>query len=142
MISRIALLMFISLSAQAQVTGLWKSVDDQTNEVKSVVEITERNGRLFGTVVQIFPKPGDDPNPVCAQCAPADDRFQKPILGMEIIRGLSRSGTEWAQGTVLDPEKGEVYRCKIWLEGNNLKLRGYVGPFFRTQTWLRHSNGK
>ncbi len=142
MIVRIALLLTLSLSAHAQVTGYWKSVDDQTQEIKSVVEITEKNGTLFGRVVQIFPKPGDDPNPLCTRCAPADDRHRKPILGMEIIRGLTRSGSEWAHGTVLDPEKGEVYRCKIWLEGNNLKLRGYVGPFFRTQTWLRHSNGK
>jgi uncharacterized protein (DUF2147 family) len=93
-------------------------------------------------VVQIFPKPGEEPNPLCQKCPKDDSRYRKPILGMEIIQSLQKSGNEYIGGTVLDPEEGKVYRCKIWLEGNTLKLRGYVGPFFRTQTWQRHSTGK
>lgn len=142
---RLALLFLfflINLPATAQITGLWKSIDDRTNELKSVVEIVEKGGVISGKVVQIFPKPGEEPNPLCQKCPKDDSRYRKPILGMEIIQSLQKSGNEYIGGTVLDPEEGKVYRCKIWLEGNTLKLRGYVGPFFRTQTWQRHSTGK
>jgi len=37
----------------------------------------------------------------------------------------------------MDPETGKVYDCKIWLENGQLKVRGYVAFFYRTQTWLR-----
>lgn len=136
------LFFLINLPATAQITGLWKSIDDRTNELKSVVEIVEKGGVISGKVVQIFPKPGEEPNPLCEKCPKDDSRYRKPILGMEIIQSLQKSGNEYIGGTVLDPEEGKVYRCKIWLEGNTLKLRGYVGPFFRTQTWQRHSTGK
>jgi uncharacterized protein (DUF2147 family) len=140
---RLAFLFFIiNIPATAQITGLWKSIDDRTNELKSVVEIVEKGGMISGKVVQIFPKPGEEPNPLCQKCPKDDSRYRKPILGMEIIQSLQKSGNEYIGGTVLDPEEGKVYRCKIWLEGNTLKLRGYVGPFFRTQTWQRHSTGK
>jgi uncharacterized protein (DUF2147 family) len=136
------LFIIINMPATAQITGLWKSIDDRTNELKSVVEIVEKGGLISGKVVQIFPKPGEEPNPLCQKCPKDDSRYRKPILGMEIIQSLQKSGNEYIGGTVLDPEEGKVYRCKIWLEGNTLKLRGYVGPFFRTQTWQRHSTGK
>ena len=123
--------------AWAQITGRWKSVDDATGEVKSVVEIFETGGKVFGKVVQIFPKPGDDPDPVCDKCPAEDNRHRRKILGMEIIRDMEPDGGEYTGGQILDPEVGRIYRCKLWLEGKNLKVRGYLGPFYRTQTWLR-----
>ena len=57
--------------------------------------------------------------------------------------GLTReSGEEWWEsGSILDPDNGKTYRCKIRLTngGKNLDVRGYVGIslFGRTQTWNR-----
>jgi uncharacterized protein (DUF2147 family) len=34
---------------------------------------------------------------------------------------------EWVDGKVYDPESGNTYSCKMWLEDGNLKLKGYVG---------------
>ena len=47
------------------------------------------------------------------------------------------SPEEWKDGTILDPENGSVYDCKLWVEGGRLKVRGYVAFFYRTQTWVR-----
>ncbi|MCB0773090.1 MAG: DUF2147 domain-containing protein, partial [Flavobacteriales bacterium] len=63
-------------------------------------------------------------------------RKGKPVLGLEIIRGMVRDGEEWNDGTILDPDNGKVYDCKLWVEGDKLKVRGYIAFFFRTQTWL------
>lgn len=138
-LSLIFLLFSLSAFSQTSVLGQWKSIDDNTGETKSIVEIFERGGLIYGKVIKIFPKPGKDTDPVCEKCPKDDERFQKKILGMEIIRKLKKDGDEYAEGDILDPEAGKVYRCKIWLEGKDLKVRGYWGPVWRTQTWKRVS---
>lgn len=123
--------------AQVSITGKWKTIDDNSAEARSIVEISERAGKIYGKVLKIFPKPSEDPDPVCDQCDRSDPRYNKKIISMEIIQDLERDGDEYSGGHILDPENGKVYRCKIWLEGEILKVRGYWGPFYRTQTWLR-----
>jgi uncharacterized protein (DUF2147 family) len=100
-----------------------------------VIEITERAGKFFGKVTKIYSKPGEDPDPVCDKCSDEDPRFNQKVIGMEILNELVKEGEEFTNGHILDPENGKVYRCKVWIEGKVLKVRGYWGPFFRTQTW-------
>ncbi len=124
--------------AQAQdVIGKWKTIDDETGEARSIVEVFEKNGKVYGKVVKLLLRPEEDPDPVCTDCDNGDDRYNKKVIGMEIMRDMIKNESAYDGGTILDPENGRVYRCKIWLEGKDLKVRGYWGPFFRTQTWLR-----
>jgi uncharacterized protein (DUF2147 family) len=119
------------------VLGKWKTVDDETGEIRSIIEIFERGGKVHGRVVKLFRKPNEDPDPVCNECDEDDPRYKKKVIGMEIMKNMQKDGDEYSGGEVLDPENGKVYRGKIWLEGKDLRLRGYIGPFFRTQTWIR-----
>ncbi|MEM1134754.1 MAG: DUF2147 domain-containing protein [Bacteroidota bacterium] len=130
------LLIISSLAYSQSPIGKWKTIDDETGKEKSVVEIYEKEGKLFGKIDRLIEP--DEENPICEECPKNDDRYNKPVLGMEIIRDLSKDGEEWEDGTVLDPEKGKIYDCKIWLEDDEtLKLRGYVAFFYRTQTWYK-----
>lgn len=126
----------ISLSAQ-NIAGKWKTIDDETGEEKSIVEIFEKGGKYYGKIVRLFPREGEDPDPVCDQCDESDPRFKKKIIGMEIMKHLDQDGQEYAGGEILDPQNGRVYRCRVWLSAGDLKVRGYWGPFYRTQTWKR-----
>lgn len=119
------------------IVGRWTSIDDETGKKRSVVEISERGGRLFGHVVQLFREPNEDQDPVCKECDPKDDRYRKKVIGMEIIRDMVKDDEAWVDGTILDPKNGSVYDCKLWLENGKLKVRGYVAFFYRTQTWVR-----
>lgn len=121
--------------AQTSVLGKWMTVDEATGEEKSIVEIFERNGEVNGKVVRIFTT--EDPDPVCDECPKDDPRFKKKIIGMEIIKNMQKSENEYSQGTILDPQDGKIYRCKLWTEEQSLKVRGYWGPFYRTQTWRK-----
>jgi uncharacterized protein (DUF2147 family) len=137
---RLLILIFIvsatSALAQKTVAGKWKTIDDNTGEAKSIIEIFERGGKMYGKVIQIL-DPKAKPDPICDKCPEDDPRFKKKIIGMEIIQGLVKDGDEYSEGTILDPEPGKIYRCKLWLEGEDLMVRGYWGPFYRTQTWKR-----
>ena len=133
----IVCLLSFSFSASAQsVLGKWQTIDDATGKPKSVVEITQNNGVYSGKVVKISDPERAKLNLKCEKCT--DDRKNQSIVGLEIIRGMKPAGSEFDSGTILDPENGKVYTSKMWLEGaNTLKVRGYVGFFFRTQTWKR-----
>ena len=120
---------------QSPIAGKWVTIDDGTNEPKSVVEIFEEKGEYYGKIIKIFST--EEPDPVCDKCPLEDDRYMKKIIGMEIIKSMKKLGEEYVDGNILDPEEGKVYRCKLWLEGSFLKVRGYLGPFYRTQTWRK-----
>jgi uncharacterized protein (DUF2147 family) len=135
----IGLLLFFSTSyVNAQsILGKWKTIDDNSGEERSVIELFEKSGKVFGKVSSIYFKPGENTDAVCDKCEASDPRYKKKIIGMEIIQHMVKTGVEYSDGHILDPENGKVYRCKLWLEGKILKVRGYWGPFYRTQTWHR-----
>jgi uncharacterized protein (DUF2147 family) len=123
-----------SISAwSATVVGFWQTIDDETEKPKSIVELYEKDGKVFGKVTDLITKPDDS---VCKKCK--GDLKGKPIVGMDIVTGLSAKDDAFQGGEILDPAKGKVYDAKIWLESpDTLKVRGYLGIFYRTQTWYR-----
>jgi uncharacterized protein (DUF2147 family) len=133
----ILLLISFYCEAQTDVTGKWKTIDEETNKETSIIEIFERDGKVFGRIEKIFPGPKDQLDPVCEECDKSDPRYRKKVIGMEILRNMKKSGTEYSGGDVLDPKNGKVYSCKIWRSREELKIRGYWGPFYRTQTWKK-----
>jgi uncharacterized protein (DUF2147 family) len=119
--------------------GVWKTIDDKTNEPASLIKIEQVNGMLEGTVIKTFQKPNEKPLVYCNLCK--DERKDKPIIGMKIMTELKRDKPgSWSDGKILDPEEGEVYRVKIVTEdGKKMDVRGYIGvPLLgRTQTWYK-----
>jgi len=128
-------------TAVAQMTpvGLWKTIDDETKKEKSLVRVVDNGGVVTGRIEK-FLDPDSKPDAVCDKCS--DDRKGKPILGMTILRNLKPGEddkTVWEGGDVLDPNNGKIYRARLKPvnNGKELQLRGYLGPFYRTQTWIR-----
>jgi len=128
----------ISASAQNTPVGLWKTIDDDGKTEKSLVRITESGGVLSGKIEKIFDPSKQDSK--CDKCS--DERKDKPVLGMVILRNLKADADDkdvWSGGDVLDPNNGKVYRARLKPVdgGKQLQMRGYLGPFYRTQVWLR-----
>lgn len=124
-----------SVMSFAQIEGKWKTIDDETKQAKSIVEIYKKSdGKYYGKVSQLLIKPT---NPNCTGCK--DDRKGKPILGLEIIRGLEKDGDEFTDGTITDPKTGKTYKCTITKSGDKLNVRGYMGVSLlgRTQVWQK-----
>jgi len=127
-----------SASAQMSPVGLWRTIDDKTGEVKGEIRVTESGGALLGRLERSLKK-DTRPDATCDECP--DDRRGKPIAGLEIVRGGAKAeGKEvWEGGKILDPENGKEYRASYTPVdgGKKLEVRGYLGPFWRTQTWQR-----
>ncbi|WP_431098384.1 DUF2147 domain-containing protein [Polaromonas aquatica] len=133
-------LSLVAIPALAQNTpvGLWRGFDEKTGEPKVEVRIAEAGGVLNGKVEKRL-SAGVKPDDVCTECT--DDRKDKPRLGLEIIRGAKKSpdGDVWEGGKILDPENGKSYSLRMTpVEGGKkMEVRGSIGPFGRTQTWVR-----
>ncbi|AZQ44465.1 DUF2147 domain-containing protein [Nonlabens ponticola] len=130
------LLCFAFAKANSQdVTGTWKTIDDNTGNVMSHVEIYRDGDQIKGKVLKVLDPDAPDPA-LCVYCP--GSRKDQPIEGMVIMYGLEKDGDKYEDGTVIDPKNGKSYDCKIWLEDKNtLNVRGYVAFFYRTQQWQR-----
>ena len=124
--------------AQSSPEGRWKTIDDETGKVKSIVEISKAaNGTLQGKVVEVLSS-DRGPNPTCDKCKGANKG--KPIKGMTILWGLRDEGDgQYGGGRILDPSKGKTYKSKLELleGGNKLGMSGCVAFFCRQQVWVR-----
>ncbi len=129
------LALFIGVITNAQIEGKWKTIDDETGKPKSIVEIFKKSdGKYYGRIFQLLNKPE---NNNCVKCS--DDRKDKPLLGLEIIRGLKKEDKEFTGGTITDPKNGKTYKCTIKTDGDKLNVRGYIGFSLigRSQTWQK-----
>lgn len=134
----IIILMSTSFLVSSQsVFGKWKTIDDRTGNPKAIISIYEKDGLMYGDVVEIVEKGKE--NALCVKCD--GDKKDKPVVGMTIIEGLKENEDgEWKGKTLFDPEQAMTFRCKIWLNPDNsdeLKVRGYLAFIYRTQTWIR-----
>ncbi|MEM7677969.1 MAG: DUF2147 domain-containing protein [Myxococcota bacterium] len=144
-----AVIAFMSSSAFAEIPrspeGEWTTVDDSSGKAKSIVKISRAaDGKLLGHIVKVLDEDAE-PNAVCVKCK--GELKNKPMQGLRIMWDLAPEGDgEWDDGSVLDPENGKTYDCKIKLleGGKKLRVRGYIGwsLFGRSQVWLRRSSAQ
>ncbi len=131
------LLFFISFSVFSQsIFGKWKTIDGETGEEKSIVEIYEENGKVFGKVVEILnPK---DRDALCNKCE--GDEYNVPVMGLVLIKHMQKVGKYFKGGTIFDPERGKIFKCRLAIDKDNpniLQVRGYISFFYASQYWLR-----
>ena len=130
----LSLLSLISYS-QESLIGTWKTIDDVTGDAKSHIEIYQDNGAFCGKIKSLLQR---DPDTVCESCKGV--KKDQPLVGMVIMEGLIPHKNYWSNGTIMDPENGKTYKCKIYLESpDKLKVRGYIGieALGRNQYWTR-----
>lgn len=129
-------LLVVSGFCNAQtVFGKWVTVDDETGKERSVVEIYENNGKVYGKIIKILN--ANKQNVKCESCK--GDKKNQPILGMVIIEGLVKNDEVYEDGTILNPDNGKLYKCRLKLteNSNQLQVRGYVAFFYKTQYWKK-----
>lgn len=63
----------------------------------------------------------------------------RPIVGLRIVEGFRFRDGEWRDGRIYDPENGKTYKCRMWFDGETLRVRGYIGISLlgRSTSWTR-----
>ena len=143
LIAFIGLTLLSSFSYAADISGVWRTVDDKTGFSKALIQIKQNsNGTYEGKIVKVIPRPGYTPKETCQNCpAPFTN---KPNLGLTILMDLKqdpKNENNFINGKALDPLSGKIYssKAKLSVDGRRLSMRGYVGisALGRSQTWLR-----
>ncbi len=132
----ILVFLFFQISFSQTIFGKWKTIDDETGKEKGIVEIYEYKDKVYGKIIEIFEQ--DKKHFKCEKCE--GDYHNKPILGLNIIKGLKKNEDVYEGGKIVDPKNGKSYHCKITLDGKDkLIVRGYIGiPLFgRSQIWIK-----
>ena len=132
----LVLLLICQFSFSQTIFGRWITIDDETGNKKGIVEIFEENGKVYGKIIEILEP--EHRKRKCNKCEGVNK--DKPILGLTIIKGLTKKGDSYDGGEITDPKNGKTYRCKITLDGKDkLIVRGYLGIslFGRSQVWIR-----
>ncbi len=135
------LLPALSFAADLSPMGYWQQINEKTEQPQSVLQIWQaKDGSLSGKIIGLYPVTGRELQKYCTQCT--DERRDQPIIGMTIMENMQPNAElTWANGEILDPKTGSIYRCKITLAPDNktLNVRGYFGiPLLgRSQTWIR-----
>jgi len=127
---------YTMIGLSQSVIGKWKTIDDETGKEKAIVEIFEANGKIYGKIIEILEP--EKKKLKCEKCEGSDKN--KPILGLTIIKGLTKNGEVYDGNNIIDPKNGKSYRCKMYLENKDkLIVRGYIGISFfgRSQVWHR-----
>jgi len=128
-----------TVSAAESPLGRWKTIDDETNKEKSIVEVYESDGKLYGKIVQLLQEKDGGAGKLCTKCTGSD--YNQPLVGMVFLKDLKKDDDEYTGGTIMDPNNGKTYKCKMELDegGEKLKVRGFIGFSLlgRTQTWQR-----
>jgi uncharacterized protein (DUF2147 family) len=122
-----------ALSANDGILGTWKTIDDETKKEKSIVKVWEKDGVFYGTIMKLTQEPNDGKGKLCDKCKGSFK--DKPIVSMTFLWGMKKDGSEYKGGKIMDPNNGKIYTCTIKREGTTLRVRGHLGPFYRTQTW-------
>lgn len=128
---KVILTMALALMAVAgysqDVLGKWI-----TEAGDAQVEIYKSGDKLNGKIIWLAkgPETTDSHN--------SDEKLRsRKLMGVNILSGLSQKKDKWEGGRIYNPKNGKNYKCSIWLDGDKLKVRGYLGMFYETQTWKR-----
>lgn len=100
--------------------GTWQTFED--GQPKAIVTITESGGVYTGKITG------------------ASTPKAQQYVGRTVITGLrDEGGGKFGGGKITDPVNGKTYSLSATLNGNTLRLRGYLGTraLGRTQTWQR-----
>lgn len=121
-------LAIVSLASYSQgIMGKWLT---ESSDAK--VEIYEAGGKINGKIIwlQKGPETTDSHN--------TDEKLRsRKLMGANILSGLTKKSEKWEGGRIYNPKNGKNYKCSIWLDGDKLKVRGYIGFLYETQTWKR-----
>ena len=137
------LLLFLATATlgQAQVDkmlGQWNTFDDKTGDMRSCVNITEKNGEYFGEVILLYEK---DANGNYKVMQPPYAKEFEGVVGTQLFSEMKVDGNQ-LKGKVYDPESQKTYFGKVSYKAktDEIVLRGSLdkaGLLGRSQTWKR-----
>lgn len=128
----IVLSLISSWAFSQDITGKWLTEDEE-----AIVEIFKSGDVINGKIVWLK-NPNDQYGKLLRDVENPDQyKRSQPVVGLLMLTDFKQNKEKWTNGKIYDPSEGKTYKSTIWIENGKLKVRGYVGVFFQTQTWTK-----
>jgi uncharacterized protein (DUF2147 family) len=85
-----------------------------------IVEIYKNGNTYEGKTIWILKPLTDHHNPDPA-------KRHHSLLGMVYLKGFVYRSGEYVNGTIYNPDNGNTYSAKLWKDGGDLMMRGFIG---------------
>ena len=134
-ISMIFMLAPLAAALAQDVIGNWK-LEDGT----AIVEVYKQGDVYNGKIVWLQNPTEADGSPAVDNQNPDPKLRSRQVIGLNMLHGLKKNGSEYSGGSIYDPGNGKTYNCSMKVEGNVLKVRGSLdkkGLIGRTMDWFR-----
>jgi uncharacterized protein (DUF2147 family) len=147
-----ALVLGVGMGFAADVVeGFWVSVDEKTGKATAGWEIYQEGGKLYGRILSIADFPQTELASACKagyKDFPAAGKVNEmQVVGTTWLYGLTMNNPgQWSGGSIVDPNNGNLYKCKITYhtadgkryKGDTLEMRGEIGlGIGRSQYWRK-----
>jgi len=125
-----------SAFASSEIEGFWKIVDEDTGKPDCIVAIYEYKGKHYGRLIATYDDAGEIDDTIYDPVTRAPGVVGNPFYsGLELVYNLRKNDLNTYKGKIIDPNKGKVYSCEVWREGENLIVRGQLFIFGKNMTW-------
>jgi uncharacterized protein (DUF2147 family) len=124
----------ITFAQSDNIIGVWF-----TQDYGAKVEIYKTNNLYYGKIIWLKnPVNSKTGKPLLDDKNPDASKRKLPLIGSKILWNFKYLNNEYIDGNVYDSRNGKIYSGKLWLEDNNtLKMRGYWGMLYNTETWKK-----
>lgn len=130
----LALAPFTAAFAQ-NVIGKWK-----LSTGTAIVEVYQSGDVYNGRIVWLKNPTAEDGSPAVDAKNPNEKLRSRKLMGLNMLSGLKKDGSEYTGVKIYDPANGKTYYCSMEVVGNVLKVRGSLdkmGMLGRTMDWYR-----
>ena len=104
------------------------------------IQIYKKGAKFFGKLAWLKVPDDEQGKPKADKKNPDQNLKSRPLLNLELLKDFTFDSKDTYQdGTIYDPKSGKTYSCKMVIENDKLKIRGYVGISLlgRTEVWTR-----
>ncbi len=124
----------MSLFGADDISGFWKSLDDSGNP-QCVFGVYEHQGIYYGRIIGTYDQDGEMRDTLYKPISRAEGVVgSPPLCGLDILYGFEDGGASY-NGRIVDPKKGNIYKCEVWRQSENLIVRGKLFVFGKNLTW-------
>lgn len=115
-------------------SGIWK-----LNSGKVTVRIAPCGPSLCGAIVGLAKPLDKKGRPKVDKENPNESLRKRPLMGLTVLANMKPAGENRWRGTIYNADDGRTYSSYMNLSGNNMKVKGCVGPFCKTMLFVRQN---
>ena len=122
----LSVMLWVGSAAAARADGIPSGLWMMQNG-KVTVRVSDCNGNLCGTIVNLRRPLDKNGKPKLDKENPVASLRGRPVIGLTILNGLQQRGEGRWEGTIYNPDDGNTYSSKLRLvNGSQMSVKGCV----------------